>query len=61
MTRFQPHVLIGVFALLTAGLAGVVVGHLLGLSAGDSVYLTILLLAFLGWLVGREARRQEQQ
>lgn len=61
MTQFQPHVLIGMFALLTAVLAGVTVGHLLGLSAGDSVYLSTLLLAVLGWLVGRGARRQEQQ
>jgi len=61
MSYLQLHILIGVFALLTAVLAGAAVGRLLGLSAGEAAYLSMLLLAAVSWLTGQRARRQEEQ
>jgi hypothetical protein len=44
----QPYSEIGRFALLTALLAGAVVGRFLGLSLGEGLYLTALTLVSLG-------------
>lgn len=49
---------IGFFALLTALLAGAAIGRLLGLSTSEGAYLTVLILALIGWLAGRRARCQ---
>jgi hypothetical protein len=57
MSRFPLHFWLGGFALLTVLLAGAAIGRLSGLSAGEGAYLTLLLLALLGWLVGRRGRR----
>jgi len=59
MNRFQPHTLIGLFALLTFILAGAAIGRLLGLSASEGIYLTTLTLAVVGWFMGRRIRRRE--
>ena len=53
------HFGIGLFATLTALLAGAAVGRLLGLPVGEGLYLTALALAGLGWLIGRHSRRRE--
>jgi len=60
MSRFRRHILIGVFALVTIVLAGASVGRLLGLSADEGAYLTVLLMAVVGWLAGRSARCREE-
>jgi hypothetical protein len=55
----RTHFGIGLFAVLTALLAGAAIGSLLGLSAGEGLYLTALTLAAMGWLIGRHSRRRE--
>jgi hypothetical protein len=57
MLRLPLPFWIGGFTLLTAGLMGAVLGRLLGLAAGEGTYLTLLLLALVGWLIGRWGRR----
>ena len=58
MNQFRPHTLIGLFALLTFILAGAAIGRLLGLSASEGIYLTILTLVAIGWFMVRRIRRQ---
>jgi len=58
MNQFRPHTLIGLFALLTLILAGAAIGRLLGLSASEGIYLTILTLVAIGWFMVRRIRRQ---
>jgi hypothetical protein len=55
------HICIGLFAFVTAVLAGAAVGRLFGWSAGEGAYLTMLVIAVVGWWVGRRTRRQEQR
>ena len=55
------HFIIGLFAVLTALLAGVVIGQLFGLSAGQGHYLTALALALMDWLIGRYSPRMEHR
>jgi hypothetical protein len=55
------HICIGLFAFVTAVLAGAAVGRLFGWSAGEGAYLTMLVIAVVGWWVGRCTRRQEQR
>jgi hypothetical protein len=59
MNRFRLYTLIGFFAFLTFILAGTAIGRLLGLSASEGIYLTILTLAVVGWFMGRGIRRRE--
>jgi hypothetical protein len=54
------HICIGLFALVAAVLAGAALGRVLGWSAGEGAYLTLLVMAIVGWWVGRRVRRQEQ-
>ncbi len=54
------HICIGLFALTTAVLAGAALGRAFGWSAGEGAYLTLLVIAIVGWWVGRRARREEQ-
>ena len=62
MSRIQPTVLLGLFALVTLILAGAAVGRVMELTAGEGTYLTALLLATLGWLYGRwNFRRAERR
>lgn len=58
MSRLSPHYLVGMFILLTITLAGAAIGRLLGMSASEGAYLTLLALAAVGWLVGRQTFRQ---
>jgi len=53
------HFAVGLFAILTALLAGAAVGRFFGLSVGEGFYLTALALAGVGWLIGRHSRRRE--
>ena len=55
------HFGIGLFAILTALLAGAVIGRLFGLSVGQGLYLTALALAVIGWLIGRYSPRRENR
>jgi hypothetical protein len=50
MTLLRPQTLIGGFALMTLLLAGAAVGRVLGISFGEALYLTGLLLLAAGWL-----------
>ncbi|MBE2184500.1 MAG: hypothetical protein IAE89_13810 [Anaerolineae bacterium] len=59
MNRFQPHTLIGLFALLTFILAGAAIGRLMGLSVSEGIYLTTLTVTVVGWFMGRRIRRRE--
>ena len=59
MSRIQPHILVGLFALLTLILVGAAIGRLVGLSAGEGAYLMVFGVAFVGWWIGRRASRQE--
>lgn len=58
MSRLPAHFLTGMFILLTIILAGAGVGRLVGMSASEGAYLTLLALAVVGWLVGRRTFRQ---
>ncbi len=53
MTTFKPQTALGAFALITLLLAGAAVGRVFGVSFGEALYLTVLLLAVLGWLGNR--------
>jgi hypothetical protein len=55
------HICIGLFAVVTAVLAGAALGRAFGWTAGEGAYLTILVIAVFGWWVGRHARRQEKR
>ena len=55
----QPHRLLGWFAVLTVILAGAAIGRIAGLSSGEGIYLTALVLAVMGWIAGRRVRRRK--
>ena len=55
---FQSHILFGLFAFITLILAGAALGRLFGLPVGDSAYLTVTLLAVLGWITGRRTQKE---
>ncbi len=50
MTTLKPQTALGGFALITLLLTGAAVGRVLGVSLGEVLYLTGLLLVILGWL-----------
>jgi hypothetical protein len=50
MTMLKPQTALGGFALITLLLAGAALGRVFGVSVGDALYLTALLLVALGWL-----------
>jgi hypothetical protein len=54
------YICIGLFALVTAVLAGAALGRAFGWSAGEGAYLMMLVIAVIAFWVGRRARRQEQ-
>jgi lipoprotein signal peptidase len=56
----EMHICIGVFALVTVVLAGAALGRIVGWSAGEGAYLTMLVIAVVGWWITRRARREEQ-
>jgi len=53
MTALKPQTALGSFVLITLLLAGAAVGRVLGVSFGEALYLTGLLLVILGWLGNR--------
>ncbi len=53
MTTLKPQTALGGFALITLLLAGAAVGRVLGVSLGEALYLTGLLLVILGRLGNR--------
>lgn len=55
------HVLIGLFALLTVIVAGAAIGRIVGVSAGEGMYLAALVLAAVGWFIERPARHREER
>ena len=55
MTTLKPQTALGAFARITLLLAAAAVGRVLGMSVGEALYLTALLLVSFGWL-GNHAR-----
>ncbi len=53
MAALKPQTALGGFALITLLLAGAAVGRVMGVSFGEALYLTGLLLVILGWLGNR--------
>jgi len=53
MTYFKPQTVLGGFALITLLLAGTAVGRVLGVSFGEALYLSVLVLATFGWIGNR--------
>jgi hypothetical protein len=58
MMRLKPQTALGGFALITLLLAGAAVGRVFGVSFGEALYLTGLVLVVLGWLGNRVMLRQ---
>jgi hypothetical protein len=58
MTTLKPQTALGAFALITLLLAGAAVGRVFGMSVGEALYLTALLLVALGWLGNRVRLRR---
>ena len=53
MTTLKPQTALGGFALITLLLTGAAIGRVLGVSLGEALYLTGVLLVILGWLGNR--------
>jgi putative Mn2+ efflux pump MntP len=53
MTMLKPQTALGGFALIALLLAGAAVGRVFGMSFGEALYLTGVLLVGLGWLGNR--------
>jgi len=53
MAALKPQTALGGFALITLLLTGAAVGRVMGVSLGEALYLTVLLLVILGWLGNR--------
>lgn len=53
MTTLKPQIALGGFAIMTLLLAGAAVGRVSGMSFGEALYVTVLLLIAIGWLVNR--------
>ncbi len=58
MTTLKPQTALGGFALITLLLAGAAVGRVFGVSFGEALYLTGVLLVGLGWLGNRVLLRR---
>lgn len=53
MATLKPQTALGGFALVTLLLAGAAVGRVMGVSFGEALYLTGLVLVAAGWLVNQ--------
>lgn len=53
MATLKPQTALGGFALVTLLLAGAAVGQVMGVSFGEALYLTGLVLVAAGWLGNR--------
>lgn len=49
---------VGLLAVLTVAVIGILIGRVIGLSAAEGAYLTALTLAGIGWLLGRRMARR---
>jgi len=58
MTTLKPQTALGGFALVTLLLAGIAIGRLLGISLGDALYLTLVVLVVFAWLGNRMMLRR---
>lgn len=59
MIYLKPHTTISVFALVTALLAGTVIGQVLGISFGEALYLSVVVLIGIAWIANRLMLRRE--
>jgi hypothetical protein len=53
MTTLKPQTALGGLALIALLLAGAAIGRVFGISFGEALYLTGMLLVGLGWLGNR--------
>lgn len=53
MATLKPQTALGGFALITLLLTGAAIGRVMGVSLGEALYVTGLLLVILGWLGNR--------
>lgn len=59
MIYLKPHTTIGVFALVTALLAGAAIGRVLGISFGEALYLSAIGMIGIAWAVNRLRLRRK--
>ena len=59
MIHLKPHTAIGAFALATALLAGTAIGRALGISFGEALYLSVVVLIGITWVANRLMLRRE--
>ncbi|MBE2268093.1 MAG: hypothetical protein IAE80_07650 [Anaerolinea sp.] len=57
----QKHHWLGLFALLTLVLAGAAIGRMFKLPNGEGIYLTLLITALIGWVIGRHTTRKKER
>lgn len=57
MTALRPQTALVGFALITLLLAAAAVGRVFGVSFGEALYLTGLVLVVLGWITSQLMRR----
>lgn len=53
MMTLKPQTGLGGFALMTLLLAGAAIGRVFGVSFGEALYLTLVVLVGFGWLGNR--------
>lgn len=58
MAALKPQTALGGFALITLLLTGAAVGRVFGVSFGEALYLTGLVLVVFGWLGNRMMLRR---
>lgn len=59
MIHLKPQTAIGGFALVTALLAGTAIGRALGISFGEALYLSVVVLIGIAWIANRLMLRRE--
>ena len=61
MINLKPQTAVGGFALVTALLTGTAIGRVLGVSFGEALYLTVVILIGIACLVNRLMLRREHE
>lgn len=59
MIYLKPHTAIGGFALVTTLFAGTAIGQALGISFGEALYLSVVVLIGIAWIANRLMLRHE--